>query len=166
MAGAGLESTTVRAERKIEAPADAWVVTHGYEGPTRRRRNAWFGRKQRLDDADVRALGAEAESTATLLRRVSLWGGLANAARDKRAAFVVNLEALAAKGRRDRMPIWPDIVAAAARYVRAVGALGRIDDPLLNDALHAAQRAHAESHVAEPQPAVLDRLEAAARAPH
>ncbi|MDX2234139.1 MAG: hypothetical protein NW200_06545 [Hyphomonadaceae bacterium] len=148
------------------APESEWVVTHGYEGPTRRRKKLWFGRKVRLADADVSHISAEGESTATLLRRVSLWGGLANAARDQRAAFLATLEALAEKGRRDHMPIWPDIVAAAARYVRAVGAQGRIDDPLLNDALQAAQRAHAESHQAEPQKAVVDRLDLAARAPH
>lgn len=140
-----------------------WVVSRAYEGPNRRQRSKLFARKVRLDDAHAVA-DADAESTATLLRRVTLWGNLQAAARDQRAAFVVTLEALAAKGRRDRHPIWPDIVEAAARYVRAVGAAGPIDDPLLNDALSAAQRAHFEAAAAEPQPAMLDRLSEASRA--
>ncbi len=149
------------------SPDSAKVVTHTYEGPNRRLRAKWLEpRKVRLDDASVATGGAEAESTETLLRRVSLWGGLGQATRDQRARFVATLETLAAKGRRDTHPIWPDIVAAAARYVRAVGATGKIDEPLLNDALHAAQTAHAENGCAEPQPEVLARLQSAARAPH
>lgn len=148
------------------AAPEARVVTHAYEGPNRRVRAKWFEkRKARLDDAGFAVTG-EGESTETLLRRVSLWGGLASATRDQRAKFVGTLEALAAKGRRDAHPIWPDIVAAAARYVRAVGAEGRIDEPLLTDALHAAQTAHAESNCAQPQPDVLARLQSASRAPH
>ena len=148
------------------SPEMAGVVTHAYEGPNRRLRDKWLAsRKARLDDAAV-AAGAEGESTETLLRRVSLWGGLSQATRDQRAKFVATLETLAAKGRRDSHPIWPDIVTAVARYVRAVGAVGRIDEPLLNDALHAAQTAHAESDCAEPQPDVLARLQTASRAPH
>ena len=150
------------------ADADgAWVVTHAYEGPNRRQRAKWFAsRKVRLDDAGPTEVAAAAESTETLLRRVSLWGGMGQAARDQRAKFLATLEALAAKGRRDGQPIWSEIVAAAARYVRAVGATGKIDEPLLNDALHAAQTAHAENGYAEPRPEVMDRLRAAARAPH
>jgi hypothetical protein len=144
--------------------ADAWVVSHAYEGPNRRRRGKLFARKVRLDDADANP-GADGESTATLLRRVSLWGNLGDAARDQRARFVATLEALADKGRRDQRAIWPDIVEAAARYVRAVGAFGHIDDPMLNDALKAAQRAHFEDGCAEPQAEVVKRLETAARAP-
>ncbi len=148
------------------SPEAVKVVTHAYEGPNRRVRAKWLEpRKVRLDDAGVVA-ATEGESTETLLRRVSLWGGLGQATRDQRAKFVATLEALAAKGRRDSHPIWPDIVAAAARYVRAVGAVGRIDEPLLNDALHAAQAAHAESVCAQPQPQVIERLRTAARAPH
>jgi hypothetical protein len=147
------------ADHKSEA---SWVVSQAYEGPNRRHRAAWFTRKGRLDDAGV-AVPADAESTDTMLRRVSVWGGLAQAARDRRAAFVATLEALAEKGMRGDHAVWPDIVAAAARYVRAVGASGRIDEPLLNDALRAAQRAHAEDDVAAPQPDVLARLEKAAR---
>lgn len=148
------------------SPEAAKVVTHAYEGPNRRVRAKWLEpRRVRLDDAGVVANG-DGESTETLLRRVSLWGGLGQATRDQRAKFVATLEALAAKGRRDSRPIWPDIVAAAARYVRAVGATGRIDEPLLNDALHAAQAAHADSDCAQPQPQVIARLQSAARAPH
>jgi hypothetical protein len=140
-------------------------VSHPYEGPDRRRHGKLFARKARLDDAHA-AVSADGESTATLLRRVSLWGSLQTAHRDQRATFVAMLEALAEKGRSDHMRIWPDIVAAAARYLRAVGADGHVDDPLLNDALHAAQRAHFENGLAEPQEQVVERLESAARAPH
>jgi hypothetical protein len=143
-------------------PTQDWVVSQDYEGPNRRRRGKLFVRKTRLDDVGVDAdIGAE--STATLLRRVSLWGNLADAAREQRARFVAMLEALAEKGRRDQRAVWPDIVEAAARYVRAVGASGRIDDPLLNDALQAAQRAHFEGAEAEPTAQVVKRLETAAR---
>ena len=149
------------------SPEAAKVVTHAYEGPNRRHRAKWLEpRKRRLADASATASSADAESAETLLRRVSLWGGLGQATRDQRAKFVATLETLADKGRSDVHPIWPDIVAAAARYLRAVGAAGRIDEPLLNDALHAAQTAHAENGCAEPRPEVLARLQSAARAPH
>jgi urease accessory protein UreF len=139
------------------------VVSPAYQGPNRRHRAAWFSRKERLDDAQA-AVAADAESTETLLRRVSLWGGLASAARDRRAEFVATLEALAAKGREGGQPVWPDVVAAVARYVRAVGATGAIDERLLNDALLAAQRARAENDQATPPNEVLRRLDSAARA--
>ena len=145
----------------------AWVVTHAYEGPNRRLRAKWFAsKKARLDDAGLPEVAADAESTETLLRRVSLWGGMGQAARDQRARFLATLEALADKGRRGGNPIWPDIVEAAARYVRAVGATGKIDEPLLNDALHAAQAAHVDSECAVPQTEVMERLLSASRAPH
>lgn len=151
------------ANRTPDAPeGDAWVVSQAYEGPNRRRRAAWFTRKARLDDAGA-AVAPDAESTDTMLRRVSVWGGLAQAARDQRAAFVATLEALAEKGMRGEHAVWPDIVAAAARYVRAVGASGQIDEPLLNDALRAAHRARAEDGAATPQPDVVARLDKAAR---
>jgi hypothetical protein len=140
------------------------VVSPAYQGPNRRRRAAWFSRKERLDDASV-AVAAEGEATETLLRRVSLWGDLASAARDRRAEFVATLEALAEKGRKAGQPVWPDIVAAVARYVRAVGATGPLDERLLNDALLAAQRARAESDQAAPASDVLRRLDRAARTP-
>lgn len=148
-------------------PEGAWVVTHAYEGPNRRHRAKWFAsKKARLDDAGPTEVAVDAESTETLLRRVSLWGGMGQAARDQRARFLATLEALADKGRRSGNPIWPDIVEAAARYVRAVGATGKIDEPLLNDALHAAQAAHVDSDCASPQPEVMERLLKASRAPH
>jgi hypothetical protein len=140
---------------------DAWVVSRAYEGPNRRVRKAWFARRERLDDAGV-TVDAQAESTATLLRRVSLWGRI-GAQRDQRAAFVVTLEALAAKGRAEHSPVWPTLVEAVARYLRAAGAAGPVDERLVDDALHAAQRAHAEEGAAEPQTALIHRLDAATR---
>lgn len=144
-----------------EAESDPWVVSQEYEGPNRRHRAAWFAKKHRLDDVHAE-VEADAESTETLLRRVSVWGGLANAARDQRAVFLATLEALAAKGKRDRHPMWPEVVAACARYVRSVGAEGKIDEPLLNDALRAAQRANVEQAQARPETELIERLERAA----
>jgi hypothetical protein len=48
--------------------------------------------------------------------------------------------------------------------VRAVGAAGAIDEPLLNDALRAAQLARAENGHADPQDEMVQRLDDAARA--
>ena len=168
--------TGMKPQRLPPEPADAgrdddhgsaWVITHAYEGPNRRLRAKWFAsKKARLDDAGPTQVAADAESTETLLRRVSLWGGMGQAARDQRAKFLATLEALADKGRQGNNPIWPEIVQAAARYVRAVGATGKIDEPLLNDALHAAQTAHVDSACAVPQPDVMERLNTASRAPH
>jgi hypothetical protein len=144
-------------------PTDpSWVVSHDYEGPNRRQRAAWFKPKARLDDV-AGDCGADSESADTLLRRVSLFGALAGAAREKRAQFVCMLETLVEKGRAGGHVVWPDIVAACARYVRAVGADGTLDDPLVNEALLAAQRAHAENGHGPAPDHVIARLDAAAR---
>jgi predicted nucleic acid-binding protein len=131
-----------------ETPKDqpeSWVVSHAYEGPNRRRRASWFSRRKvRLDDA-AQASDPELEPTETLLRRVSLWTGLDRADRDQRAQYVATLEGLARKGRREGHRHWPEIIEASARYVRAAGASGEIDAPLLADAIHAASRAHYEN---------------------
>jgi len=122
-----------------------WVVSPAYEGENRRRRGRWFSfQNARLDDAGARA-DADAQPTETLLRRISLWTGLAQADRDQRATYVATLEALARKGRREGHRHWPDIIEASARYVRSAGATGEIDEPLLTDAILAANRAHYEN---------------------
>ena len=54
----------------------------------------------------------------------------------------------------------------AALYIRAVGAKGRIDENLLQEAILAATAAHAEGEGAVRDDALIERLQAAARAPH
>ena len=143
-----------------------WVISHAYEGPDRRQRSKMFlPKKARLDDARVEP-NIEAESMDTTLRRLSLWGNLTAAARDQRAKLLANIEALSARARAENQKVWPDILDAVARYLRAVGANGKIDEPLLNDALHAAHVAHVEGDSTGAQAAVISRLDAAARAPH
>lgn len=148
-------------------PADiapeSWVVSPGYEGENRRRRGRWFSfQNARLDDAGAK-VDPDAQPTETLLRRVSLWTGVANADRDGRAQYVATLEALAAKGRREGHRHWPDIIDASARYVRSAGAEGPIDEPLLNDAVLAANRAHYENTLARPAQGLVQRLLEACR---
>lgn len=127
------------------AASPSWVVSQEYEGPNRRKRGRWFSfQNARLDDAGV-AVDPDGEATETLLRRVSVWTGLAAADRDQRARYVATLEALARKGRREGHRHWPEIIEASARYVRAAGATGKIDEPLLSDAVLAANRAHYEN---------------------
>lgn len=133
------------------AQPESWVVSPAYEGQNRRKRGRWFSfQNARLDDAGV-AVPPDSEATETLLRRVSLWTGLGSADRDQRARYVATLEELARKGRRDGQRHWPEIIEASARYVRAAGAKGEIDEPLLADAVMAANRAHYEG--GDPSPA-------------
>ncbi len=135
-----------------------WVVSRQYEGPNRRFRMSWFTRRKvRLDDAAVPE-SADAEPLETLLRRVSVWTGIAGASRDHRARYVHTLEALAKKGRREGHRHWPEIIEASARYVRAAGAEGAIDEPLLMDAILAANRAHYENGQARPPQGLVTRL--------
>jgi hypothetical protein len=137
---------------------ESWVVSRQYEGPNRRSRMAWFKRrKDRLDDVPVPE-HADTEPLETLLRRVSVWTGVARADRDHRARYVHTLEALARKGRREGQRHWPEIIEASARYVRSAGADGPIDEPLLMDAILAANRAHYENGQAKPQQGLVTRL--------
>jgi hypothetical protein len=137
---------------------ESWVVSRQYEGPNRRFRMSWFTRRKvRLDDAPAPEQ-ADNEALETLLRRVSLWTGVASANRDHRARYVHTLEALARKGRRDGHRHWPEIIEASARYVRSAGAEGPIDEPLLMDAILAANRAHYENGQAKPVQGLVTRL--------
>lgn len=150
------------ANPKAAAPADEagqnWVVSPAYEGENRRRRGRWFSfQNARLDDAGVKA-DAESQPTETLLRRVSLWTNVSRADRDQRAQYVATLEALAQKGRREGHRHWPDIIDASAKYVRSAGAEGPIDEPLLTDAVLAANRAHYENSLARPAQGLVQRL--------
>ncbi|GEM_PF-5792171 len=135
-----------------------WVVSPAYEGENRRHRGRWFSfQNARLDDAGVKA-DADAQPTETLLRRVSLWTGISGADRNQRAQYVATLEALAVKGRREGHRHWPDIIDASAKYVRSAGAEGPIDEPLLTDAVLAANRAHYENTLARPAQGLVQRL--------
>lgn len=142
--------------RSVESAApveggESWVVSPAYEGENRRHRGRWFSfQNARLDDAGMSA-DADSQPTETLLRRLSLWTGLASADRDQRAKYLATLEALSKKGRREGHRHWLDIIDASARYVRSAGAGGKIDEPLLTDAILAANRAHYEN--GDPTPA-------------
>jgi hypothetical protein len=142
----------------IEEGGQNWVVSPAYEGQNRRRRGRWFSfQNARLDDAGAKA-DADAQPTETLLRRVSLWTGISSADRDQRAQYVATLEALAQKGRREGCRHWPDIIDASAKYVRSAGAEGPIDEPLLSDAVLAANRAHYENTLPRPAQGLVQRL--------
>jgi len=141
-----------------ETNSESWVVSPAYEGQNRRRRRRWFSlRAARLDDAGAE-VDVDAQATETLLRRLSVWTGISAADRDGRAEYVATLEALARKGRREGQRHWPDIIDASARYVRSAGAQGPIDEPLLTDAVLAANRAHYENALARPAQRLIQRL--------
>lgn len=137
-----------------------WVVSQDYEGPNRRRRAPLFSRpKVRLDDAGFGPQNAS-ESMDTTLRRLSLWRGLSGADRDQRAKFIATIEALMQRGRNEGQRAWPDILEAVAAYLRAVGARGKVDEPLIEEALHAAHFAHAEGDLASDVSPIIARLRA------
>lgn len=114
-----------------------WVESHVYVGPERRRRNPWLGKPvRRLADSKIIEKQDHAmvdpSPFATQIRQVRLSSfGIERSDRERRAQFLVDVHRAAKAADRARLPHASGALTSLARYLSAVGAVGKLDEALI-----------------------------------
>jgi hypothetical protein len=114
-----------------------WVESSVYVGPERRRRNPWLGKPVRRL-ADSKVLEKQDRATvdpspfATQIRQVRLSAfGIERADRERRAQFLADVQRAARAADRARLPHAAGTLDSLARYLSAIGAVGKLDEVLI-----------------------------------
>lgn len=114
-----------------------WVESSVYVGPERRRRNPWLGKPvRRLADSKVLEkhdrVAVDPSPFATQIRQVRLSAfGIERADRERRAQFLADVQRAARAADRARLPHAAGSLDSLARYLSAIGAVGKLDEVLI-----------------------------------
>jgi hypothetical protein len=121
-----------------------WIESQVYVGPERRRRNPWLGKPvRRLADSGLMEKQSHAmvDETpfATQIRQVRLSAfGIERADRERRAHLLVDVRRAAKAADRAHLPYASGALNSLARYLAAVGAVGKLDETLVERHLEIA----------------------------
>ncbi len=134
--GALNKSSAIKVFQAIARDND-WVESSVYVGPERRRHNPWLSKPvRRLADSKVLEkqdhAAVDPSPFATQIRQVRLSAfGVERADRERRAQFLADVQRAARAADRARLPHAAGALDSLARYLAAIGAVGKLDDVLI-----------------------------------